>query len=150
VGWTLLAVVHLVLAGTWVGSMAYSLLVVQPKVMRFFTDDRRREEFFTTLAQGNRWRVIGLISALLLTAVAVIVSAPGAVAVGYAVALVLYAAASAVFVNVSWRHWPARVFAVPSELRGYQRDLRIRAWTMLVLVGVAYAVALSASTGVWE
>lgn len=145
----MLAVAHLVLAGIWVGSMAYSLTVVQARVARFFADEVCREEFFTALAQGNRWRVVGLICALMLTAIAVIASAPRAVAAGYAAALVLYAAASAVFINVSWRHWPARVFAIQAEMRGYQRSLRAQAWTMLVLVGTAYAVALSASTGVW-
>ncbi|TMC03406.1 MAG: hypothetical protein E6J41_27525 [Chloroflexi bacterium] len=60
-------------------------------------------------------------------------------------ALVLYLAAAAVFANVSWRHWPARVFALPEELAGYQRRLRLQAWTILGLVTVAFLVALSVS-----
>jgi hypothetical protein len=63
----------------------------------------------------------------------------------YAFALVLEAAAAAIFGHVSWRHWPARVFALPGELAGYQRRLRIQAWTILVLVATAFVVALSVS-----
>jgi hypothetical protein len=140
-----LAIVHLTLAAIWLGSMSYSLTVVQPRVARFFTDAGRREEFLTTLAHGNRWRVVGLVAALVLTALGVIVSAPRTVATGYAVVLVLYLAAAAIFVNVSWRHWPARVFALPSEVPGFQRALRRQAWAMCALVAAAFGTALIVS-----
>lgn len=143
----ILAVAHLTIAAVWLGSMTYSLSVVQPKVAVFFADEQRREEFLTTLANGNRWKVVGLVSALVLTAVGVIGTATRPVATGYAVALVLYLSASAVFVNVSWRHWPARVFALPAELPTFQRSLRIQAWAMCLLVGTAFLVALSVSVG---
>jgi uncharacterized membrane protein len=139
-----LAVLHLTLAAVWLGSMAYSLWVVQPRVASFFDDDVRREEFLRALANGNRWRVVALVAVLMATAVAVIVTS-SRLAAGYAVALALYAAAAAVFVNVSWRHWPARVFALPDELAGYQRRLRIQAFVMLALVGTAFVVALGVS-----
>jgi hypothetical protein len=154
-----LAVVHLALAATWVGAMLYSLNVVQPKVARFFgdnarreeharrEDDERREEFVTTLAHGNRWRVVALIVALLLTAVGVVLTARRTAAIGYGVAVVLYLAAAGIFGNVSWRHWPARVFALPDELPGYRRRLAYQAWAMLGLVGAAFLVALTVSVG---
>ena len=141
----LFAVAHLAIAAVWLGSMTYSLGVVQPKVARFFSDERQREEFLTTLAQGNRWKVIGLICALAVTAIGVIVTAPAGVALGYAVALGLYAAATAVFADVSWRHWPARIFARPEELPAFRRQLQIRARTMLALVVAAFLIALTAS-----
>lgn len=144
---TLFAVAHLTVAAAWFGSMLYSLTVVQPRVALFFPDEARREEFLITLAQGNRWRVLALIGALVLTAAAVVVTAPRTIAIGYAAALVLYAAATAVFVNVSWRHWPARVFALPEELPGFRRSLLLRARVMLVLVGAAFLTALSVSVG---
>jgi hypothetical protein len=139
-----IVVAHLTLAATWLGAMVYSLLVVQPRVGRFFTDERRREAFLVVLANGNRWRVAPLAGALLLTAAAVVGTAPR-LARGYAAALVLYAVAAAIFANVSWRHWPARVFALPDELAGFQRRLRAQAWAMVGLVGTAFVVALSAS-----
>jgi hypothetical protein len=50
-----------------------------------------------------------------------------------------------VFADVSCRHWLARIFARPEELPGFQRRLQARARTMLVLVAVAFLIALSAS-----
>ncbi|GAA4488128.1 hypothetical protein GCM10023191_017120 [Actinoallomurus oryzae] len=142
------AIVHLMIAAVWLGSMAYSLFVVQPRVARFFPDESRREEFLLVLAHGNRRGVIAVVAGLALSAAAVMVTWP-AVAAVYAVALVPYAAATTIFVNVSWRHWPARVFALPEELPGFHRRLRIQAWAMLVLVGVAFALTLSASVVRW-
>jgi hypothetical protein len=138
-------VVHLTVAAVWLGSMAYSLNVVQPKVARFFTDQVRREEFLVTLAHGNRRPVVALICVLLVTAAGVVSAAPHTAAIGYAVVLGLYAAAALIFANVSWRHWPARVFALPAELPGYRRRLAAQAWAMLALVGTGFLVALSVS-----
>jgi len=134
----LLALAHLGIAAIWLGSMTYSLMVVQPRVGRFFTDETRREEFLVLLANGNRRPVVALVSVLVVTAGGLAVLTSPA----YAVVLALYLAAAAVFWHVSWRHWPARVFARPDELAGFRRQLRTEAWTMLVLVGTAYAVAL--------
>jgi len=138
-------VVHLTMAATWLGAMAYSLMVVQPKVALFFTDERQREDFLTTLAHGNRWRVVALIGALVVTAAGVAAVSPRRVAAGYLVALVCYLGAAAVFGNVSWRHWPARVFALAEELPRFRRSLRVQAWTILALVTAAFVSALTAS-----
>lgn len=140
----MIAVLHLVVAAAWLGSMLYSLNVVQPKVDRFFPDEESREEFLVALAHGNRWRVVALMAVLLLSGVAVVVVSPE-LRIGFAVSLALYGCAAAIFYNVSWRHWPARVFALPEELPGFRRRLRLQAWTMLELVGTAYLVALSVS-----
>ena len=74
-------------------------------------------------------------------------SSGGLVAIGYAVVLLLYAAASGIFWHVSWRHWPARIFAVGEELPGFQRRLHVLATAMLLLVAVAFLVALVVSVG---
>lgn len=136
-----LVVAHLTLVSIWLGSMAYSLGVVQPKVDRFFPDEQRREEFLIRLAHGNRWKVIGLLAALLATALAVIALSPHDRA-AYTVALILYTIAAAIFCNVSWRHWPARLFALPTELAGFRRRLRIQATAILALVGTAFVLTL--------
>lgn len=142
------AVAHLAVAAAWLGSMLYSLTVVQPKVAAYFDSDARREEFLLTLAHGNRRKVLALVTVLLLTALAVIATTPPrVVAIGYGVALVLYLCAAAIFGNVSWRHWPARVFARPEELPGYRTRLTYQALTMLGLVGAAFLVALAVSVG---
>ncbi|TDD42305.1 hypothetical protein [Saccharopolyspora elongata] len=67
--------------------------------------------------------------------------------VAYGAVAVLYAAAGTVFCNVSWRHWPARVFASANELAWFRRRLRWQAWIMLGLVSTAFVVALAASAG---
>jgi hypothetical protein len=139
-------VAHLALAAVWMGSMIYSLAVVQPRVERIFPDHERREEFLVTLAHGNRRPVVALIAALLLTDLAVLLGRPE-VRLGYGIALVLYLLAGALFVHVSWRHWPARVFALPEELPEFQRRLRHLAWTMLGFVGAAFLTTLSVSVG---
>lgn len=119
--------------------MVYSLGVVQPRVDRFFPDERDREDFLLVLAQGNRWRVAPLIAVLVATSLALLVTTG---VVGYVVPLALYVVAGAIFWDVSWRHWPARAFALAGELEGYRRGLRMRAWAMLGLVGTAFLVAL--------
>ena len=146
-----LLTVHLALAAMWCGSMGYSLVVVQPKVARFGFDDERLEEFLTLLAQGNRWKVVPIVGALLATGAGVAALTGGGIRLTFLGVSVLYVAAAAVFADVSWRHWPARVFALPGERPALRRGLRLRAWTMLVLVGTAFAAALLATTlhGQW-
>jgi putative copper export protein len=139
-------VAHLTIAAVWLGSMVYSLTVVQPRVERFFPDAERREEFLVTLANGNRRPVVALVAALLLTDVEILAVRPE-VRLGYGIALVLHLLAGALFVQVSWRHWPARVFALAEELPGYQHRLRQLAWTILGLVTAAFLTTLSVSLG---
>jgi hypothetical protein len=143
----MIVVAHLTIAAVWLGSMVYSLVVVQPRVDRFFADHERREEFLVTLANGNRRRVVALIAALVLTDLAILIMRPE-LRLGYGIALLFYLLAGGLFVHVSWRHWPARVFALPEELPGFQRRLRRLAWTMLVLVGAAFLTTLSVALGV--
>jgi uncharacterized membrane protein len=137
-------IVHLTIAAVWLGSMIYSLAVVQPTVRRFFRDESRREDFLLALAHGNRWRVVALVGVLLLSAAWVMVTTPQ-VLTGYAAASTLYAIAAAIFCNVSWRHWPARVFALAEERAGYERRLRIQALAILCCVSVAFLIALGVS-----
>jgi hypothetical protein len=137
--------VYLVLTTLWLGSMVYSLVVVQPKVARFFRDDEQREEFLVVLANGNRWPVVGLVVGLLLSGGGVAIAGSGAVSVGFTLAVGLDLVAAGIFVDVSWRHWPARIFALPEEIPGFRRRLTVRAATMTVLIGVSYVVALAVS-----
>lgn len=137
--------VYLVLTTLWLGSMVYSLVVVQPRVARFFRDDEQREEFLVVLANGNRWPVVALVVGLLLSGGGVAITGSGAVSVGFTLAVGLDLVAAGIFVDVSWRHWPARIFALPEEIPGFRRRLTVRAATMTVLIGVSYVVALTVS-----
>lgn len=144
----ILEVVYLLPAAVWTGSMTYSLAVVQPRSLRFFGDSDRLEEFLTVLAQGNRWRVLAMAATLIASATAIVVVCPWSGArVVYGIALVLDVAATAVFAHVSWRHWPARVFALPEERPGFRRRLLMSARAIWLLVGTGFVLTLLASVG---
>jgi hypothetical protein len=141
-----LVVIHAGLAAVWLGGMAYSLTVVQPKVARFFaTDDDRHEEFVALIAEGNRWQVIVLIAALAGSGLALWAMDDYADIAAHGVKAGLLAVTTAIFWYVSWRHWPRRVFALPDERPALRRQLRTLAWTMTVLVGAAFVIGVSVS-----
>lgn len=141
----LLAIAHAGLAAAWVGGMAYSLFVVQPKLRRYFgADEEGREGLTTVIASGNRWKVVGLIAAIALTGVVLLVLAPEHWWI-HAVKGVLLLGASGIFWYVSWRHWPRRVFATAAEQSVLRRQLVVLAGTMLGLTGTAFALGVAAS-----
>jgi Flp pilus assembly protein TadB len=138
------AIVHAGLAAAWVGGMAYSLLVVQPKLKKYFgPDEDGREALTTIIASGNRWKVIGLIAAIALTGLILLLIDHQHWWI-HALKAVLLLVATAIFWYVSWRHWPRRVFATTGELPALQRRLVILAATMLALAGAAFALGVLA------
>jgi len=138
-------IVHAGLAAAWVGGMSYSLFVVQPKVKKYFGENREgREELTAVIASGNRWKVLGLIAAIALTGVILLVIEREHRWI-HAVKAILLLAASGIFWYVSWRHWPRRVFATGEELPALQRQLVILAGTMLALTGTAFALGVLAA-----
>jgi hypothetical protein len=145
----ILALVHAGAGTLWLGSMVYSLFVVQPRIARVLRDPERAEDVYRELGAGNRWRVIGLIGLLAVSGlglVGLLRAAPMLWWVAVGLKAVLLVAASALFWWVSWRGWPRRVFSLPSELPGVQRRFRIVAVAMLGLVGAAYALGVVADT----
>ena len=56
-----LVLVHAGVAALWLGSMAYSLFVVQPRLPRI-VGSADIEDALRELAQGNRWPVVGVIT----------------------------------------------------------------------------------------
>lgn len=134
----LVTAAHVFAAAVWFGAMAYSVAVVQPRVERTLGADA--EDMLVVLAAGARWKVLGVVAVLAASGVGLVVLATGrgplwwaAVAVSAAALL----AATAVFCLVSWRWWPARVFAVGDELPAHRRRFRAVAWAMLTLTGIA-------------
>jgi hypothetical protein len=134
---------HLLLGAGWFGAMAYSLFVLQPKAARYFaTDDAEHETFLTTLADGARWKVVGLLAAVAGTGAGLAALAGHRSGWWWALLAAkvgLLAAAGAGFWLVSWRYWPARVFALPAELPGIRRRFRRVA---LGLLGCAAAASV--------
>jgi uncharacterized membrane protein len=144
----LLVLLHIGVAALWLGSMLYSLFVVQPAVPRAIEDPTRAEDVYRELGAGNRWKVIGLIAALALSGLGLVLVESGHstgwwLAVGGKMVLLL--AASVLFWWVSWRAWPRRVFALPAELPAEQARFRRVAITLTVLVGAAFVVGVAAS-----
>jgi Flp pilus assembly protein TadB len=139
----LLAIIHAGLAAAWVGGMAYSLFVVQPKLKKYFGADRDgREALTTVIAAGNRWKVVGLVAAIALSGIAMLAISPDHWWI-HALKGILLLIATGIFWYVSWRHWPQRVFATAAELPLLQRRLVVLATTMLGLAGLAFALGVS-------
>lgn len=145
------AVLHTLVAATWFGAMSYSFAVLHPRALQFFgSDERGFEELMTFLAAGARWKVLGACAVLAASGVGLglLVWARGEVPGTVWTALVLaktalFLVTVGVFVHVSWRMWPARVFALPHEVPGHQRRFRYIAVALLVLVGTQIVL------GVW-
>jgi hypothetical protein len=131
-----LVLVHAGVAALWLGSMAYSLFTVQPKLAAMVGGDT--EDAQRILAHGNRWRVVALITVLWITGIALAMRDPSAAT---AIKAVLLAAATALFWWISWRAWPRRVFALPAELPALQRQFRAVALAMFALVGAAFVIS---------
>jgi len=147
---TLVALVHTGVGAVWLGSMVYSLGVVQPRVGRLFGDPVRAEDVYRELAAGNRWRVVILIVTLAASGVGLAGRSDHPVTGDWWWALItvkggLTVAAAACFWWVSWRGWPARVFALPAELPALQRRFRWVALVMTGLVGAAFVLGVVAA-----
>ncbi|GAB3939300.1 hypothetical protein GCM10029976_055230 [Kribbella albertanoniae] len=140
-----LAIIHAGLAAAWVGGMAYSLFVIQPKLKRYFGPDAAgREALTTVIASGNRWKVVGLIAAIALSGLGLLLLDAGDWWI-HAVKGLLLLMATVIFWYVSWKHWPARVFATAGEVPALHRRLIVLATTMLGLAGLAFALGVLAN-----
>ena len=143
-----LILAHLGVGALWLGSMAYSLFVVQPRIARVVADPVRAEDIYRELGAGNRWRVIGLIITLAVTGI-LLLFVHGGHSYGWWVAIgvkaTLLVGASALFWWVSWRGWPMRVFSLPAEIPGVQARFRRVALAMAGLVGCAFVLGVAAS-----
>jgi hypothetical protein len=144
----LLLLVHLGIAVAWLGAMGYSLFVVQPRIGRAIGDPVRAEELYRELGAGNRWPVIGIISALALSGAGLVLfhnGQPYGWWLTIAAKALLLVAASGLFWWVSWRGWPRRVFALPAELPVEQARFRRVALAMAGLVGTAFVLGVAAA-----
>ncbi|HEY0640678.1 MAG TPA: hypothetical protein VGD67_23865 [Pseudonocardiaceae bacterium] len=137
----LLAIVHVGTGAVWLGAMAYSLVVVQPRAERLLGTDRY-EEFAATVAAGARWKVLAMAGALAASGLGLVavrlVEAADTRPAWVALVLVkgaLLLAVVAVFWYVSWRLWPRRLFALDEELPAVKRRFTAAAFTLGGLVG---------------
>lgn len=142
----LLLVVHGLVAGVWLGAMCYSAFVVQPRARAYFAQPEEFEAFVASVSQGARWKVL-LAMALLGGSGALLLLVPGrgpSIAAPWLIGAkaVLLLAATGVFVYVSWRLWPARVFAAPAEIPRFQRAFGGVAVIMVGIASAAFALGV--------
>ena len=140
---------HVVVAAVWLGAMAYSLAVVQPRAASFLADERRTEEFAAVLAAGARRKVLAVIVLLALSGAALVLLAPAGDRSDVWWALIaaktaLLVVALVVFARVSWRLWPARLFASEDELPAVRRRFRAAAIALIALVAAGTLLGVAA------
>lgn len=144
-----LLLAHTVAAAVWVGAMAHSMFVVQPRLHRIAGDVEQLEDLQQQFAHGNRWPGVGMIAFVGLTGAGLVLADPNAGGgwwwAAVAVKAGLLAGAASLFWWISWRAWPRRVFALPSELPSLQRRFRLVATAMVGLVGTAFVLGVLAS-----
>src|SRR5437667_10519815 len=108
----MLAILHVLAGAAWFGAMFYSLTVLQPRAARYFDRPERFEEFIATVSAGARWKVLAAFALVGGSGLGLLLSPrmpPSALwIVLIAVKGVLFVAALALFVYMSWRLWPAR------------------------------------------
>ena len=145
----ILVLAHTGTAAAWLGGMLYSLLVVQPKAARFFgTDEETHEAFLATMASGNRWKVLALMAVLAGTGGGLLAIGPTPDPVQMVLhvgEILLLVAAVGVFVHLSWRMWPRRVFALPGERAKLRARFQRAAYGLVALVGTAFVLGVVAS-----
>jgi hypothetical protein len=143
--------VHLLVGAVWLGAMTYSLAVVQPRAARFF--GRRpdeRERFAVELAAGARRPVLAAIALLAVSGVGLVLAEDAGRGAGWWVLVgakaAALAAAALLFAHVSWRLWPARVFATPAELPGLRERFARAASVLTALVTIGIVLGAAAAT----
>lgn len=141
----LLLCVHVLAGAAWLGAMLYSLFVVQPRAQRFFGLLRPFEEFAAVLAAGARWKVLtgcGLIAVTGLGLLFFLRSPMTDLARGLLIAkTLLFGLAIIIFCYISWKLWPERVLAAPSDVGAFQLRFRILAAVLILLVALCFVLA---------
>lgn len=135
-----LVLLHGGIAAVWLGAMAYSLRVVQPRLVEFHGGPAEAEDAATFVAAGARWKVVGVLAALALTGVGLVLletdDADAAWWVLVAVKTLALALASAVFWYLSWRMWPQRLFATSAEVPAHRRRFAAAGTLLLSLASL--------------
>jgi hypothetical protein len=145
--YTLAAITHILAGSAWLGSMVYSLFVLHPQARRYFRTEAEFEEFITAVSGGARGKVLLAFAVIAASGVALTaVRWPQPVS-GWWLALMgikvaLFLGALGLFIHVSWRLWPARLFAAPADIPRFQRLFRRVGFTMVALATVSMVVGV--------
>ena len=144
--------VHLLVGAVWLGAMAYSLAVVQPRAARFFgARPDERERFAVELPSAARRPVLAAIVVLAASGVGLVLAEDAGRGAGWWVLVgakaAALAAAAVLFAQVSWRLWPARLLsATPAELPGLRERFGRAALALTALVTLGFVLGAAAAT----
>lgn len=143
-----LVLLHVLAGAAWFGSMFYSLFVLYPRLAGNIDKIAERERLLLALSHGARWHMIAAMTLVGLSGVGVLLmpreemSASWLTLIGVKAALLTGSAI--LFWRVSWHWWPARLFAMESELPAIHRRFRIGGACMFVMVAVNFALGVLA------
>lgn len=146
---SLFAVIHVLAGAAWLGAMIYSFFILHAGAKKFFRHESDFEAFITTVSHGTRWKVILGFSIIGVSGLGLILTRWPEVASKWWMALLagklaLFVAAVVLFVHVSWRMWPARVFATAEEYSQVQRTFRRVAAVMIAIAGLGIILGVLA------
>lgn len=125
IGPALIAGVHGIGGGVWIGAVAFNLFVLTPRARAWFRESGEHEDFVFTVVQGLRWPV--LVGALAVVGTGLWrwrAQAPNgsetwAALMGTKIACAVISLG--LFAWVTLRLWPQRTFATPAELPEIRR-----------------------------
>jgi uncharacterized membrane protein len=142
---------HVLTAAVWLGAMVYSFFLLHPRARKYFQKPEEFETFIATVSQGARWKVLGALGVIGISGIALIffrrpepLTATWLALIGAKV--ILFLAALGLFVHISWRLWPARIFATTEEIPHHQKVFTRAAACMLLLAGLSTILGILAHT----
>jgi uncharacterized membrane protein len=144
----LILIVHVLASAALFGAMFYSIAVVQPRAKRFFERPAEFEEFVAFVSNGARWKVLGGYAVIAASGFALMGlghrERSGVWVVLIVAKIVVLVAAVILFSIVSWRWWPARVFATAEEVPKFQKLFRRVGFAMIAFVGIEFVLGIVA------
>jgi len=143
--WFAVRLLHVLASAAMFGAMFYSITVIQPRARRYFQNPQDLEEFVAFISNGARWKVLSGFGLLGASGLALLIFHHEALnrtgtALMIAKIFILLVAVS-FFCFVSWRLWPARIFATPEEIPRFQRIFRRVGFTMIAMMTIEFLLA---------
>ncbi len=145
-GPAVVAGVHGIGGGVWIGAVAFNLFVLTPRAHAWFADPGAHEDFVFNVVHGLRWPV--LLGALAVVGTgawrwyALAPTASGPWSWLMAGKLLCTCASLSIFGWVTLRLWPSRAFATTDELPSVRRRFHALG------IGIVGANTLAAALGV--
>lgn len=145
-GTALVAAVHGLGGGIWIGAVAFNLFVLTPRARAWFRKEGEHEDFVFSIVHGLRWPVLAGALSVVGTGIwrwrGAIEQMPAPWATLMVAKLACAVTTLALFAWVTLRLWPRRAFATEEELPG------IRRLFFRVGVGIVASNTLAAALGV--